>query len=190
MKKGILLTIILFLFLISLEAANISSMVLRGGSGTTLSTWSWNGQGWNTYTDSWWVLGVSAQANGPLINQANKTIPSSPLGTYWLYSEPTSLGTNARLLVNLSDGTVLDSIFTLSGTSGVQNIWDRTDGSDLITLGWAQGTANLVGAGSTLTPSGSNDFYLKVTIGVVPEPASIMLFILALIPLGLKFYRL
>lgn len=183
MKKALLL--ILFLSLISLEAANISSMVLRGGTGTTFSNWSWNGQGWNTYADSWWVLGVSSQANGPLINQANKTIPSSPMGTYWLYSEPTSLGTNARLVVNLSDGTVLDSIFTLAGTSGTQNVWNRTDGSNLITLGWAQGTANLVGSGATLSPSGGNDCYLQVTVGAVPEPASILLFILALISLSI-----
>ena len=169
----------------SAGAGLIDALVLRGGNGEG-GSWVWNGQGWNTSADSWYILGVSADPGGALLNNPNKTIADLPLGTYWLYSEPTALGANPRLGITFSDSGTLDATFALSGTRGTENTWTRTDGSDRITLGWAQGTADKVGPWASQVPSGTDDQYLKLTVQSVPEPASLLLLGMAAALVGLR----
>lgn len=120
-----------------------------------------------------WALGVSATANGDLLNQSDSSISNLSFGNYWLYACTTTLGANPKITVKLSDDSTLETVFTLSGTPSIENEWTRWGGSTLLTLGWAQGTANKVrgSAGSDWnSPDGVNDTYLQT--GFVPLPGA------------------
>jgi hypothetical protein len=87
------------------------------------------------------------------------------------------LGANPELIVHLSDGTTLDTIFNLSGLNGTKNVWSIKSGSNLLSLGWAQGSADLVGTYGGIGGDGTPDLYLKAQVGpsAIPVPAAIWL---------------
>jgi hypothetical protein len=181
MKRIIMLLLCMYLGAGSAQAVTIEGMTLWGGTGSTLGTWNSNGQIWDTFPDAIWELGVSSAPGGPLLNAANETITGLSFGNYYLYAEPTSLGSNAKLDVNLSDSTVLTAVFTLAGANGSGTAWVRSDGASSISLGWASGTANLV-------QGGGNDYYMYAGIGagagVVPEPETYAMLLAGLGLLG------
>lgn len=145
-------------------AATIEGMILWGGNGDQEGTWSSNGQIWDTFNNSYWVIGVSAEPGGVLLNQSDTTITGLLGRDYWLYAEPTNLGSNPKLEVFLSDGSVIRAIFRISGSPSIANNWERTFGDEKLSLGWAQGTADKVGSDQSMNPSGQNDFYLRAGI--------------------------
>lgn len=133
------------------------------------------GQIWITTGVHHWVLGVSDRPNGPLLNQADTNVKGIPLGEYWLFADPANLGSRPELLVHLSDGRTLDTIFDATGSNGTENTWTRISGSPELSLGWAQGTVDLVGRYGGLAPNGNNDFYLHAQIVPEPETYAMML---------------
>jgi hypothetical protein len=160
MKRLIMMFLCVFLLAGSAQAVTITGMTLYGGAG----------QVWNTvFNDFTWELGVSSAAEGPLLNTDETTI-SVPFGNYYLYAEPTNLGSNPKLEVNLSDGTTIAATFQLVGESGSGEAWNLTAGDSAITLGWASGTANLVGGGENMSTLGNPDFYLQAGIHANPVP--------------------
>jgi hypothetical protein len=180
MKRLIMMLLCIFLLAGSAQAVTIEGMTLYGGNGATFGSWGWNSQGWTTNNTGWWVLGVSSNPGssptyGPLLNQSNTTITGLSFGNYYLYAEPTDLGNNPQLNVNLSDSTIIAAIFQLQGAPGSGTAWTWTNGDSAITLGWASGIADLVGSGNSMVPSGTNDFYLKAGIHAVPLPGAVWL---------------
>jgi hypothetical protein len=179
MKRLIMMFFCIFLLVGSAsgQPLTIEGLTLYGGNGDTFATWGGNGQIWNTFNDGIWVLGVSSAAGGPLLNAADTTISGLAFGNYYLYAEPTSLGNNPKLLVDLSDSTIVAAIFEVVGAPGSGEAWTWKEGDSAITLGWALGTANLVDPGQSMIPSGNNDYYLQVGIhaGVIPLPGAVWL---------------
>ena len=168
MKKIFVLGLLCWSFASHAASTTISGIVLNGIPG----------EYWTTGVVFSWVLGVSNSPTGPLINNPDTTIPDAPLGTYWFFADSSynvSLGTTPELTVYLSDGSVLDTFFNLSGQSGVGNTWTVKSGSNQLSLGWAQGTADLVGIWDEMSPNGVNDFYLKALILPTPIPGAIWL---------------
>jgi hypothetical protein len=189
------LIIMLFLFVgishTTALADTITGITLYGGNGG--NNWSWNGQGWTTTNSGWWVLGVSSTSNGALVNQPDTTISVPFNENYWLYAEPTFLGSTPKVDVTTDELGTLTTIFTLSGNSGTESPWSFLEGSHLLQLGWAAGTANKVGSGNDMSPSGYNDFYLHLQAGTpVPLPPSLLLLapgLLGLVGLKRKYLR-
>ena len=137
------------------------------------------GQIWITSSPSLhWILGVSNQPNGPLLNAPSASVAGIPQGDYWLFADPANLGLYPQLDVTLSDGSSLSALFQVVGNNGVAQPWTRLNGSTQLSLGWAAGTADLVGTYGGIRPDGINDFYMTATIGVapVPVPAAVWLF--------------
>lgn len=156
------------------EAITITGMDLYGGNGG--ATWAGNGQIWSVSNPAMYVLGVSATPNGTLVNQPNSiSVPFNQ--NYWLYAEPTTLGTTALINVFTIELGTIQAIFNITGISGTESVWSLVSGSSQLQLGWAAGTANKVGAGRIFTPSGANDFYLHLTAGStsVPLPSTLLL---------------
>lgn len=181
MKKhvfGFMVIAIMFAFIFApgAQADTITGITLYGGDGGT--SWSWNGQGWTTTGSGWWVLGVSTTPNGALVNQPYYTPVSVPFpGNYWLYAEPTYLGSTPKIDVTTVDLGTLTTIFTLTGSAGTESPWTYLTGSTLLQLGWASGSADKVGSGGQTSPSGINDFYLHLQAGTpVPLPGALLLF--------------
>lgn len=132
---------------------------------------------WTVDSTQHWILGVSDKANGPLLNNPDSSITGASLGSYYLFANPADLGANPELIVHLSDGTILDTIFNVSGQNGTKNVWSIGSGSNLLSLGWAQGSADLVGTYGGIGGDGTPDLYLKAQVGpsAVPVPAAIWL---------------
>ena len=174
-KLFLLPTILLAATLIATpaQAITITGMDLYGGSGG--ATWVSNGQIWSVSNPAMYVLGVSATPNGTLVNQATSiSVPFNQ--NYWLYAEPTTLGSTALINVFTDVGT-FQAIFNITGISGTESVWSLVSGNSQLQLGWAAGTANKVGAGRGLVPSGANDYYLHLTAGTtsVPLPSTLLL---------------
>ena len=179
MKRLIMMLLCVFLLAGSAQAVTIEGMSLFGGDGATFDTWQSDGQAWSTL--SWstaWVLGVSSSPGGPLLNQADTSISGLSVGNYYLYAEPTYLGNNPQLVVYLSDNTNIAAIFNLNGLPDSGAAWTLTAGDESLTLGWALGTADLVGGGKSIVPSGDSDFYLIADPcpAPVPLPPTVWLF--------------
>lgn len=182
MKRLVLLCILSLLITGTASAATIEAMILYGGV-VSGGTWAGTGDIWDTIPNSnAWVLGVSSQANGDLLNSKTEpnytAITNLGYGTYWLYSEPWlgGLGSNPTLSVKLSDDTILTAIFQVVGIAGSGAGWTRYSGSGLLSLGWGQGTADQVQMGedlASMTPDTVNDHYLKMQ--AVPLPGAVLL---------------
>ena len=159
------------------KADTITGITLYGGNnGATY--WSSNGQIWDTsFNNGIWVLGVSSTSNGSLVNNPGATFSVPFNSEYWLYAEPTYLGTTPKLTVTTTELGTTETIFILSGTNGTESSWSSISGSSLLQLGWATGTADKVNIGEIMTPSGTNDYYLHLKAGQspTPEPATILL---------------
>lgn len=184
MKRLLMMSLCLFWLVGYAQAVTITGMKLYGGNGESFDTWAHNTQTWGNLNDGGYVLGVSqnpgaAPTFGPLLNLPDTTI-SIPCGNYYLYAEPTflGLGQNPQLRVWLSNNTVTSAIFKIVGERGAGTSWTRTDGNKLITLGWASGTADLVGTYQSMVPSGINDFYLQVGIFLGVQPGVLDLLLL------------
>lgn len=134
------------------------------------------GQIWVTSSTSHWILGVSDHANGPLLNAPNASVAGIPQGNYWLFADPAILGSLPQLNVTFSDGTSISALFQVVGSNGTAQTWTRLSGSSQLSLGWAAGTADLVGTYGGINPDGINDFYMTATIGTVPIPYALWLF--------------
>jgi hypothetical protein len=178
MKRLFLLIVCLLLLSGPAGALTIEGITLYGGI-VSGGNWYSNGQTWDTIPNNGiWAVGVSGTANGALLNQSNTAITGLDYGNYWLYSYTTDLGANPRLTVKLSDDSTLEAIFTKSGSSGTENEWSRWSGSLLLTLGWAEGTADKVRSGEGTgwnIPDGSYDTYLQTGINAVPLPGAVWL---------------
>ena len=156
------------------EAITITGMDLYGGSGG--AAWVGNGQIWSVSNPAMYVLGVSATPNGTLVNQATSiSVPFNQ--NYWLYAEPTTLGSTALINVFTVELGTIQAIFNITGISGTESVWSLVSGNSQLQLGWAAGTANKVGAGRGLVPSGANDYFLHLTAGTtsVPLPSTLLL---------------
>lgn len=128
-----------------------------------------------------WILGVSDQAAGPLLNAPDSSVSGLAPGDYWLFADPAALGRFPVLVVRLSDGTQLTALFRVIGDNGSAQSWQRLAGSPDLALGWAQGVVDLVGTTDGVTPDGINDLYLYASLGArqgaaviaaVPEPGA------------------
>ena len=134
-----------------------------------------------------WILGVSDQAFGPILNAADSSISHLPLGNYWLFADPADIGSRAVLSLRLSDGSRLTALFQVVGGNGTAQAWERLAGSSQLSLGWADGVVDLVGKTDGTSPDGINDLYLFATLGApafsaapVPEPGPRALLLLGL----------
>jgi hypothetical protein len=157
-------------------AITITGIDLYGGSGG--AAWVSNGQIWSVSNPAMYVLGVSATPNGTLLNQATSiSVPFNQ--NYWLYADPTTLGSTALINVFTVELGTLSAIFNITGISGTESVWTLISGNSQLQLGWAAGTTNKVGAGRILTPSGANDFYLHLTAGTTSAPLPSTLLLLA-----------
>lgn len=152
------------------------------------------GQIWDTSSPSLhWILGVSNQPNGPLLNAPSTSVAGIPQGDYWLFADPLNvpvspywnLGLYPQLDVTFSDGSSSSALFQLVGNNGVAQPWTRLNGSTQLSLGWAAGTADLVGTWGGIHPDGINDFYMTATIGVAPVPVPAAVWLLGSGLLGL-----
>lgn len=189
-NSAIMMLLGVFLLSGSAKATTIERMYLSGGYGASFGNWQANDQIWDTVPDIIWELGVSSAPGGPLLNAADTTISGLPFGNFFLYAEPSylGLGSHARLDVYLSDSTIRSAIFETAGAMGSGTPWGRTAGDSGITLGWASGVADLVGASTGhVGPNGNNDFYLAV--GVVPEPETCAMMLAGLGLLGVMARR-
>jgi len=124
-----------------------------------------------------WILGVSDQPFGPILNASDSSISDLPLGNYWLFADPADIGTRAVLSLRLSDGSRLAALFQVVGSNGSAQAWERLAGSSQLSLGWAGGVVDLVGQTNGTGPDGINDLYMFATLGApslaaapVPEP--------------------
>lgn len=162
MKRLIFLCLSVFLLVGPSHAITIEGATLYGGNGDSFQNWAFNGQAWDTYTPGFWVLGVSEVPGSDLLNQPDTTISGLPLGCYYLYAEPTVLGNNPRLDIRYSDNSLRMTIFEIAGAPGSGTPWAWKAGNADVTLGWAQGFADLVRPGEVMTSNGVNDFYLVV----------------------------
>lgn len=194
MKRTVFLAACLLWLSSTAYGATIKDITLAGGNLSGPNFWVATGDVWNTIpNDGNYVLGVSATAAGDLLN--NKTDPANYTsidglagGHYLLNAIVWSggLGTNPKLDVTLSDNSVLQTIFTLSGDPGTANYWARASGSSLLALGWAEGTADKVTSGENLasmSPDAVNDHYFQTNI--VPLPGGVWLLGAGLLGLGL-----
>lgn len=151
------------------------------------TTWNWNHPG------SGWPLGVSETAGGPLISDPFEE------GVYYLYAGnerfdignvniqiwATDIDPDTDLPVDFHFNT---TFLNITGTAGTFGLWEVSYTEDYdgfghlptIWLGWAQGTADLMGPG--IGPDGLNDIYLVLGIneeptapggGGVPEPGTL-----------------
>jgi hypothetical protein len=162
---------------------------------------------WNTdpINTGRYLLGVSKDPGGPLID-----VVSNPLEVgqvYYLYAGNLNLGNwtpgSPHEFLILTNGWVSPGIwvnaFYAQGTPGTfpqnpsewwtytpQVAWNDTSPSSLPTslptiwLGWAQGTADLVGQSGTPGLDGKPDIYMVLGIGVqptnpVPLPPTVLL---------------
>lgn len=147
-----------------LTDTSIVGISLFSGNGTTPKGWAAADGIWNTSQDYIYVLGASRKPNGRLVNQPDTTVSDLGKGAYWLYAESTEqLGNNPKLQVTLADGSVLETVFKLTGTPGTANTWARAFGSIQLKLGWASGVADQVGSGESMVASGTNDWFMKMT---------------------------
>lgn len=141
----------------------------------------WMTEPWTTE----WILGVSDQPAGPLLNAPDSSVSGIPVGDYWLFADPATLGRFPVLTVRLSDGTLLAALFRVVGENGAAQSWERLAGSPMLSLGWAQGVVDLVGATNGVHPNGINDLYMQASLGsasarvddvaIVPEPGQALL---------------
>ncbi len=141
----------------------------RTATGLTLdisnSATSFGGNGWTTLGGGYWTLGVSQpDAAAGLLNAANRSVNLSP-GTYFLYGEPGSMGSNARLVVDWSDGTKEEAIFATAPLN-TTTAWTRLSGPTTIGMASTGLTSlNKVAAGSGITAGGAADFVFRVDLG-------------------------
>ena len=183
MKRLVFLCIFSLLITGAASAATIEAMTLSGGNIVGVD-WIPTADRWDTIPgNNDWVLGVSSQANGDLLN--NNTDPNNytaitglNYGTYWLYAVIWSggLGSNPKLSVGLSDNTTLEAIFQVVDIAGSGASWTRYSGSGLLSLGWGLGTADKVTSGedlASMTSDTANDHYLKMQ--AVPLPGAVLL---------------
>lgn len=139
----------------------------------------WMTEPWTTE----WILGVSDQPAGPLLNAPDSSISGIAVGDYWLFADPATLGRFPVLTVRLGDGTLLVALFRVVGDNGTAQSWERVAGSPVLSLGWAQGVVDLVGTTNGVHPNGINDLYMQASLGtalagvanvadvaIVPEP--------------------
>ena len=143
-----------------------------------------------------WILGVSDQPFGPILNAADSSISHLPLGSYWLFADPADIGARAVLSLRLSDGSRLTALFQVVGSNGTAQAWERLAGSSQLALGWADGVVDLVGQTDGTSPNGINDLYLYARLGApslsaaaVPEPGPGPLLLLGLAFAGLAVKR-
>lgn len=115
-----------------------------------------------------WILGVSDQPAGPLLNAADSSVSGLPPGTYWLFADPGTLGEYPALLVRFSNGRRLAAVFRVKGVNGTDQAWQRVAGSAELSVGWAPGVIDLVGTTNGVAPDGINDLYMVVTVGRAP----------------------
>lgn len=134
---------------------------------------------WITSGTFHWILGVSDKPDGPILNAPNGSIEGISQGNYWLFADPSNLGQFPQLDVTLSDGSTLSALFEIVGSNGTAQSWTRLSGSPLLSLGWADGSIDLVGTFGGITPNGTNDFYMHAAIGV-PEPETYLMLLLGL----------
>jgi len=184
-KYTLAIVFMVVIFAGSAMADTITGITLWGGNDGT--NWVSNGQAWSATNNGFWPLGVSSAPNGTLVNQSGTTISVPFDQHYWLYAEPTSLGSTPKIEVITEKG-MLTTIFTLSGTAGNESPWSILQGSPLLQLGWALGSADKVGTWNQLTPNGNGDFYLHIQAGTpVPLPSALYLLAPGLLGLiGLK----
>jgi hypothetical protein len=141
---------------------------------------------WITSSSAHWILGVSDRPNGPILNAPDSSVTGISQGNYWLFADPAILGSLPQLHVNLSDGTALDAIFQVQGVNGTEQSWTRLSGSPTLSIGWAQGTVDLVGRYGGVHPNGINDLYMAATLGPVPEPAVAAMLLMGLVGVALS----
>lgn len=175
MKRKNLAAIILGCLTATSQAQTINSVTLFNSQNPD--------QIWITWSPSaHWMLGVSEQPFGPILNRADASVSGISQGNYWLYADPAKIGVLPQLEVKLSDGNSLSAVFQLSGTNGTAQSWKRISGSSQLELGWAEGVVDLVGTYGGVQPNGINDFYLYAKLGTapVPEPHSAVLALLGI----------
>lgn len=146
------------------------------------------GQIWITSGTFHWILGVSDQPNGPLLNAPNGSVDGISQGNYWLFADPANLGQFPQLDVTLSDDSTLSAIFEIVGSNGTVQSWTHLSGSPLLSLGWADGSIDLVGTYGGITPNGTNDYYMQATLGI-PEPETYAMLLTGLGLLGFMARR-
>ncbi|WP_293007431.1 PEP-CTERM sorting domain-containing protein [Nitrosomonas sp.] len=137
------------------------------------------GQIWVTWTTGHWILGVSDQPIGPLLNAPNGSVDGISQGNYWLFADPANLGQFPQLDVTLSNGSTLSTVFEIVGSNGTAQSWTHLSGSPLLSLGWTDGSIDLVGTYHGITPDGINDYYMQATLGI-PEPSQYAMLLLGL----------
>lgn len=140
-----------------------TGLKLEFGSLSTAGVFTWNSQGWSTLADGWWTLGVTMPdaAAGLLNNTSNKSVNLQP-GTYYLFTEPSTIGSHTRITVTWSDGTTEEAVF-VTGAFTSASTWTRAIGSTGLSLG-STGLTNLnkVTNGPSVAAGGGADYVYRL----------------------------
>lgn len=145
----------------------VNFIELRGGSFSN-NSYSGSGEVWDTEpANGFWVLGVSnPSTTAPLLNTTTPPGINIVPGTYYLYNEPTSLGSAVRIMIRWASGVTESAVFQVGPLTQAAN-WTRLSGASNIALASTGLTnVNRVGGGNNaVTPGGGADIVLQLVIG-------------------------
>ncbi|MBL8293467.1 MAG: hypothetical protein JNN08_16590 [Bryobacterales bacterium] len=145
----------------------VNFIELRGGSFSN-NAYQASGEVWDTDPgNGFWVLGVSnPSTTATLLNTTTAPGINIVPGTYYTYSEPTTLGSAVRIMIRWASGATESAVFQVGSLTQAAN-WTRLSGATNIGLA-STGLTNVnrvAGGNNAVTPGGTADNVLQLVIG-------------------------